>query len=74
MQHSEFGNLFENMLMDTSESVQTAATAIVRLGVDGVPAIRSLLKGTQTQFSALGSPAIGEPAAQAVPDIIELLD
>ena len=75
-QRQSLGIFFENMLMDTSESVQeAAAAAIVRLGVDGVPAIRSLLKGTQTQFSALGiTSAIGEPAAQAVPDIIELLD
>jgi len=75
-QRQSLGIFFENLLMDTSESVQeAAAAAIVRLGGDGVPAIRSLLKGTQTQFFALGiTSAIGEPAAQAVPEIIGLLD
>ena len=75
-QRQSLGIFFENMLMDTSESVQeAAAAAIVRLGGDGVPAIRSLLEGTQTQFFALGiTSAIGEPAAPAVPDIIGLLD
>ena len=75
-QRQSLGIFLENMLMDTSESVQeAAAAAIVRLGGDGVPAIRSLLKGTKTQFFALGiTSAIGEPAAPAVPDIIGLLD
>ncbi len=75
-ERQSLGIFLENMLMDTSESVQeAAAAAIVRLGGDGVPAIRSLLEGTQTQFFALGiTSAIGEPAAPAVPDIIGLLD
>ena len=75
-QRQSLGIFLENMLMDTSESVQeAAAAAIVRLGGDGVPAIRSLLKGTKTQFFALEiTSAIGEPAAPAVPDIIGLLD
>lgn len=75
-QRQSLGIFLESMLMDTSESVQeAAAAAIVRLGGDGVPAIRSLLKGTQTQFFALGiTSAMGEPAAPAVPDIIGLLD
>ncbi len=76
-QRQSLGIFLENLLMDALEPVQeAAAAAIVRLGGDAVPAIRSLLKkSSQMQFFALGIiSAIGEPAAQAVPDIIGLLD
>lgn len=75
-QRQSLGIFLENMLVDTSGPVQeAAAAAIVRLGGDSVPAILSLLKDTQTQFFALGiASAIGEPASEAVADIVGLLD
>ncbi|GAG30847.1 unnamed protein product, partial [marine sediment metagenome] len=75
-QRQSLGVFLENMLVDPSGPVQeAAAAAIVRLGGDSVPAILSLLKDTQTQFFALGiASAIGEPASEAVADIVGLLD
>ena len=75
-QRQSLGVFLGNMLVNVTEPVQeAAAAAIVRLGSDGVPAVVSLLKDTETQFVALGIiSAIGESAAEVVSDIVGLLD
>ena len=75
-QRQSLGAFLGNMLENAPEPVQeAAAAAIVRLGSDGVPALVSLLKGTETLLFALGiTSAIGESAAEVVPDIVGLLD
>ncbi|MGI9454173.1 MAG: HEAT repeat domain-containing protein [Pirellulales bacterium] len=75
-QRQSLGAFLGNMLENAPEPVQeAAAAAIVRLGSDGVPALVSRLKDTETQFFALGiTSAIGESAAEVVPDIVGLLD
>ena len=75
-QRQSLGVFLGNMLVNATEPVQeAAAAAIVRLGSDGVPAVVSLLKDTETQFVALGIiSAIGESAAEVVSDIVGLLD
>ena len=75
-QRQNIGAFLGGMLANASEPVQeAAAAALVRLGSDGVPALVSLLKDNETQLLALGIvSAIGESAAEAVPQIVELLD
>ena len=75
-QRKSLGAFLGNMLVNATGPVQeAAAAAIVRLGSDGVPAVVSLLKDTETQFVALGIiSAIGESAAEVVSDIVGLLD